>query len=139
MGCCVLAVGTECFILFLSFFGWLVVLRFTALRESSSVYQREGERDEIKQFKTTPPAPTVSTVGPYSTLSKLVGCPGTERYPAPSPEPTTHFPAGIWCQNDVVSTSMRRNHVASTLIRRHFRPKCPLGCSLDKDVCAVDT
>ena len=28
---------------------------------------------------------------------------------------------GIWCQNDVVSTSMRRNHVASTLIRRHFK------------------
>ena len=39
-------------------------------------------------------------------------------------------PAGIWCQNDVVSTSMRRNHVASTLIRRHFRTKCPLGRSL---------
>ena len=29
-------------------------------------------------------------------------------------------PAGIWCQNDVVSTSMRRHHVASTLTRRHF-------------------
>ena len=27
---------------------------------------------------------------------------------------------GIWCKNDVVSTSMRRNHVASTFIRRHF-------------------
>ena len=38
-------------------------------------------------------------------------------------------PAGICCQNDVVSTSMRRNHVASTLIRRHFRTKCPLGTS----------
>ena len=37
------------------------------------------------------------------------------------------YPAGIWCQNDVVSTSMRRNYVASTLIRRHFRTKCPLG------------
>ena len=36
-------------------------------------------------------------------------------------------PAGIWCQNDVVLTSMRRNHVASTLIRHHFRTKCPLG------------
>ena len=36
-------------------------------------------------------------------------------------------PAGIWCQDDVVSTLMRRNHVASTLIRRHFRTKCPLG------------
>ena len=30
-------------------------------------------------------------------------------------------PVGIWCQNDVVSTSMRRNHVASTLIRRPSR------------------
>ena len=28
-------------------------------------------------------------------------------------------PAGV-CQNDVISTSMRRHHVASTLIRRHF-------------------
>ena len=37
------------------------------------------------------------------------------------------YPAGIWCQNDVVSTSVRRNHVASTLIRRHFRTKCSLG------------
>ena len=34
---------------------------------------------------------------------------------------------GIWCQNDVVSTSMRRHHVASTLIRRHFHVMCPLG------------
>ena len=29
--------------------------------------------------------------------------------------------------NDVVSTSMRRHHVASTLIRRHFHVMCPLG------------
>ena len=36
-------------------------------------------------------------------------------------------PVGSWCQNDVVSTSMRRDHVASTLIRRHFHTKCPLG------------
>ena len=35
-------------------------------------------------------------------------------------------PAGIWCQNDVILTSMRRNHVASTLIRRHFYVMCPL-------------
>ena len=31
-----------------------------------------------------------------------------------------YFPAGIWCQNDVVLPLMRRHHVASTLIRRHF-------------------
>ena len=37
------------------------------------------------------------------------------------------LPAGIWCENDVVLTSMRRDYVASTLIRRHFGTKCPLG------------
>ena len=37
------------------------------------------------------------------------------------------FPAGIWCQNDVALTSMRRDDVASTLIRRQFLTKCPLG------------
>ena len=38
-------------------------------------------------------------------------------------------PAGTQHQNDVVSTSMRRDHVASTLIRRHFNVVCPLGSS----------
>ena len=37
------------------------------------------------------------------------------------------FPVDIWCQNNVVSTSLRRNNVASTLIRRHFYVMCPLG------------
>ena len=37
------------------------------------------------------------------------------------------IPVGIWCQNDVVLTSMQRHHVASTSIRRHFGTKCPLG------------
>ena len=37
------------------------------------------------------------------------------------------FPAGTQHQNDVLSTSMRRDHVASTLIRRHFNVVCPLG------------
>ena len=37
------------------------------------------------------------------------------------------IPAGIWWQNDVVSTSMRRDDVASTLIWRHFGTKCPRG------------
>ena len=40
------------------------------------------------------------------------------------------YPAGIWCQNDVVLTSMRRHHVASTSIRRYFGTKCPLGNAL---------
>ena len=34
---------------------------------------------------------------------------------------------GIWCQNVVVLTSMRRDDVASTSIQRHFDTKCPLG------------
>ena len=38
-----------------------------------------------------------------------------------------HVPAGISCQNDVVSTSMRRDHVASTSTQRHFATKYPLG------------
>ena len=40
---------------------------------------------------------------------------------------TQKYPAGIWCENDVVLTSMRRDYVASTFIRRHFDTKCPMG------------
>ena len=36
---------------------------------------------------------------------------------------------GIWGQNDVVSTSMRRHYVASTLIRRHFTSCARWVCS----------
>ena len=36
-------------------------------------------------------------------------------------------PAGTQHQNDVVSTSMRRDHVASSLIRRQFNVVCQLG------------
>ena len=48
---------------------------------------------------------------------------------------TTHRenPVGIWCQNDFVSTSMRRYHVASTFIRRPFYVMCPLG--MGKNLC----
>ena len=34
--------------------------------------------------------------------------------------PESIVPVGIWCQNDVVSMSMRRLHVASTLIQVIF-------------------
>ena len=47
--------------------------------------------------------------------------------PITSRQINNSVPAGIWCDNDVGSTSMRRHHVASTLIRRHFGTKCPLG------------
>ena len=36
-------------------------------------------------------------------------------------------PVDIGCQNDIESTSMRRHHVASTLIRRHFGTECSQG------------
>ena len=39
---------------------------------------------------------------------------------------TAICPVGTWCQN-VVSTSLRRNHVVSTLVRRHFYVMFPLG------------
>ena len=35
---------------------------------------------------------------------------------------------GFPVKNDVVSTSMRRDHVALTLIRRYFNVVCLLGC-----------
>ena len=35
-------------------------------------------------------------------------------------------------KNDVVSTSMRRHHVASTVIRHHFYVMCQLGESLKR-------
>ena len=37
-------------------------------------------------------------------------------------------PVGIWYKNDVISTSMRRHYVASTVKRRHFYVICPLRC-----------
>ena len=42
------------------------------------------------------------------------------------------MPAGTQHQNDVVSTSVRRDHVASTLIRRHFNVVCLLGEALQE-------
>ena len=36
------------------------------------------------------------------------------------------FSVGIWCQTDIVSTSMRHDHVAPTPVGRHFYVICPL-------------
>ena len=70
----------------------------------------------------------------YPEISAFLVCEGQ----MPSMRVRTKL-AGIWCQNDVVSTSMRRDHVASTstrrhfghvastLTRRHFGTSCPLG------------
>ena len=46
--------------------------------------------------------------------------------------------AGICCENDVGSTSMRRHHVAPTLIRRHFGTKCSLGIQCDRSSYCTD-
>ena len=40
---------------------------------------------------------------------------------------SSSFPADTRRKNDVVLTSMRRDYVASTSIRRYFGTKCPLG------------
>ena len=37
------------------------------------------------------------------------------------------LPADTQHQNDVISTSMRRDHVTSTLIQRHFNVVCLLA------------
>ena len=49
------------------------------------------------------------------------------------------IPVGIWCQNDVVSTSMRRDDVASTLIRRHFTACARWDDTDSKNVLAIST
>ena len=45
---------------------------------------------------------------------------------------SAQYLVSIWCQNDVVSTWMRRDHVASTLMRRHFYVMCPAGINCFK-------
>ena len=42
-------------------------------------------------------------------------------------------PVGIWCQNVVVLMSMRRHHIASTVLRRHF-PSCALWGTFDRKI-----
>ena len=37
------------------------------------------------------------------------------------------YPADTWRRNDVGLTAMRRDHVASTSVRRHYDVTCPLG------------
>ena len=44
-------------------------------------------------------------------------------------------PAGTWCKNGVVLTSMRRDYVTSTSIQHHFGTKCPLGNLKGKKIC----
>ena len=79
-----------------------------------SLYRAMPEAGVTKKSKQRPPAPTAITVCPWPYIISR-----TPRH--------WKFPSGHLCQNDVVSMSMRRNYVASTLIRRHCRTKCPLG------------
>ena len=122
------------------------------LREYSTQYQaaseREGERSDI--FIQTP-HPHLLQV-----LSRLVGLPGTESHPAPSPErthPVLKMSSDANAPKDTTSlqthkveitlTPMRRDDVASTSVRRHFDVMCPLGkyCQLAKStvIISLDT
>ena len=91
-----LFIGICCF-LFQRFLGWLVVL---GLRQQFSLYravfQREGEKremiDESKNVQTTPPARTVSAVGPCPTVIKIVGRPGTGSVPSTIAPPNPPSP-----------------------------------------------
>ena len=71
------------------------------------------------------------TIGPASGTIGAIGLP-MEQLALPIltlAVPMLLYPAGTQHQNDVVSTSMRRDHVASTLIRRHFNFVCHwVGC-----------
>ena len=71
--------------------GWLVgCFWFNGpLRHYFSLYravsQKEGERGEkgqrrVKMSKLSPPAPTASAIGPFPTIIKIVGRPGTRSF-----------------------------------------------------------
>ena len=49
----------------------------------------------------------------------------------------TGYPAGTWRKNDAVLTSMRRHHVASTSIRRHFGTIWPMSPRMNPIVQAL--
>ena len=78
--------------------GWLVgCFGFNGpFRQYFSLYravsQREGERgeriDESKNVQTTPPAPTVSAIGPCPTVIQIVGRSGTGSLPSTIAPPT---------------------------------------------------
>ena len=52
--------------------------------------RKKRERTEQgKMFEQTPPAPTASAKGPFSTIIQIVGRPALEVYSGPSRDPTT--------------------------------------------------
>ena len=59
--------------------------------------EKEDRIDEMKkqqqQQKNSPPVPHLlqAQQAPALPYAKVVGCPGTGSYPAPSPDPTTHL------------------------------------------------
>ena len=53
--------------------------------------------------------------------------------PPPLPTPMV----GIWCKNDVVSTSMRRNHVITTSLLRNVPAGSTHGNSTKSETCDV--
>ena len=82
---------------------WLVVLGLTALWDNILVYigpsPKEREKEEkgqmwVKMSKPPPPAPTASAIGPYPTVIKIVGRPGTGSLPITIAPPD--HPLLIW-------------------------------------------
>ena len=61
--------------------------------------EKEDRTDEIKEYtKIRPPVPHLLQAQQVPALpyAKEVGRPGTESYPAPSPDPTTHAVPFFW-------------------------------------------
>ena len=52
---------------------------------------RQDRQDEKNKKQPTRPAPAASTTGPCPTICQSSRTPGTGSYPAPSPDPTTHW------------------------------------------------
>ena len=94
--------------------GWLVDLGLTALWDSISVYigpspkeraiEERNDRRETKKVQTTPPAPTVSTVGPCLTLNQINKTPRHWKFtqhPRTTRLPRSHLELNqlsiVWC------------------------------------------
>ena len=104
----------------------LFVCGLAALEDSISVYigpstrEREKMRErivEIKNVKTTTPAPTASAIGPCPTIIQIVGRPGTEIYPGPSHHPTTPTRYRLkYCLKGPLSPKQPTNHLPKILM-----------------------
>ena len=80
--------------------------------------------DERKTVQRTPPAPTVIAEGPYPTMIQI------RRTPRHWKSIQHHYTTRPPSQNNGIQTSIQRDDIASTLVRRQFDVMCLLGGSL---------